>query len=290
MQSLISFIPAVQKIEDIKSFVRNELKTLSEDRKNLEIHICASETILETNNGCNERFQFEHAIVRNEADPSQIIDFLESLISRQQDIWQILHLACLWSLCYNGIPSKQFQRFQALFLHAYGYEHIVSLYNLKLLGLFTEQNAPVLNSPPSPLPNQPSKRKTCVSNFSQVKKTLNLCPKPNESPSSSGYVFSDAYTPIACRLLELLVSDGWQPNLIQKAFGADVPHFCTNSDISKPDKRLRKAILVCFLGGITYAEIASIRRFAQDNNFRIIILTTHIIQREAFMKSLTELI
>lgn len=278
-------------MEDVKTFVSNELKSLHEERKNLEIHICACETVLETSKGCNERFALEHAIIRNEVDAQQVMEFLESLICRQYDQWQVLQLVCLWSLTNNGIASKHFQHFRTLFLHSYGYEHIVSLYNLQLLGLFTEQiTSSLLNSSNNPLPNQSPQKHSRPSNFSLLSKTLNLCPKSGEKLAGSGYVFSDAYVPVACRLLELLVSDGWQPNLIQKAFGAETPHFCSDPTVSKPDKRIRKAILVCFLGGVTYAEIASIRRFAQNNNFRIIILTTHIINRESYIKSLTEII
>lgn len=265
---------------------------MHDERKHLEIHICACETVLESNKGCNERFALEHAVVRNEVDNAQVMDFLESLICRQHNQWQILQLACLWSLVNKGITSKHFQQFKTLFLHAFGYEHIISLYNLQSLGLLTEQNTSLLNNlSQNPLPTQSPQRHFCPSNFTQLSKTLNLSPKAgNEKLTGSGYVFSDAYIPVACRLLELLVSDGWQPNLILKAFGAETPHFCSDPTVPKPDKRIRKAILVCFLGGVTYAEIASIRRFAQDNNFRIIILTTHIINRESFIKSLTEII
>lgn len=266
-------------MEDVKSFVSNELKSLHEERKNLEIHICACETVLETNKGCNERFALEHAIVRNEVDASQVMEFMESLICRQHDQWQILQLACLWSLTSNGIITKHYQQFRRLFLHAYGYEHLISLYNLQLLGLLFEQN------------NPPILKSLRPSNFNQLSKSLNLCPKAGgEKLSGSGYVFSDAYIPVACRLLELLASEGWQPALIQKAFGAEIPYFCSDPTVSKPDKRIRKALLVCFLGGVTYAEVAAIRRFSQNNDFRIIILTTHIINRETFIKNLTEII
>lgn len=268
---------------------------MHEERKHLEIHICACETVLETNKGCSDQFVLEQAIVRNEADATQIMEFLESLICRQHNVWQTLQLACLWSITNNGIPTKHYQQLRTLFLHAYGYEHIISLYSLQTHGLFVEQKSnSILNNnstnASTPMPNQSPQRRLNLPTFSQLSKTLNLCPKAGEKLAGSGYVFSDSYVPLACRFLELLVADGWQPNLIQKAFGSQTPHFCSNPTVPKPDKRIRKAILVCFIGGVTYAEIASIRRFAQDNNFRIIILTTHIINRENFIKSLTEII
>ncbi|KAI6191223.1 hypothetical protein M3Y97_00204800 [Aphelenchoides bicaudatus] len=281
----------LKKVEEMKNFVSNEFKSLNEDRKNLELHISASEAIMTATKGCNDRVAVEHAIVRNEADPAQIMDFLESLICRQHNVWQILQLVCLWSLTYNGIPSKHYQTFRTLFLHAYGYEHIISLYSLQLHGYLVEQNSSLLNTSINALPNQsPKKRSIISSGFNQLSKTLNLCPKANEKRSDGSYVFSDAYLPVIVSLLDQLVTEGWQPSLIQKAFGAETPHFCSNPAVSKPDKRIRKAILVCFLGGVTHAEIASIHRFAHDNNFRIIILTTHIINREAFIRSFTEII
>lgn len=107
---------------------------------------------------------------------------------------------------------------------------------------------------------------------------------------SMGYMFSDAYIPMIARLVDLIVSEGWDEAKLKKIFGDGAPLYCTNPRASKPDNRIRKAILVGFVGGCTYAEISALRCFAQNSDFRLIILTTNILHREEYLKSLAEVI
>lgn len=102
------------------------------------------------------------------------------------------------------------------------------------------------------------------------------------------YVFSDAYIPLICRIVENTITEGWNEVKLKRIFGDSIPIFSTNPTASKPDNRIRKAIVICFIGGVTYAEIAALRLFAQNNDFRIIIVTTNIIQRSNFMQNLSE--
>lgn len=208
------------------------------------------------------------------------MELFESLICRQEDPWTMLQLVCLWSITSGGLPSKLLADFRTRFLHAYGHEYVPVLFNLQLYGLLTDQSA----GPSSPVP------KIHLPNFAQSAKVLNLCPKAGDKAAGCSYVFSDSYTPLVCRILELLVTEGWPTALLQKALGAEVPIVSNADGIPKPDNRIRKAILVCFLGGVCYAEVAALRRFAQDHSFRVIVLATHIIKREQFLKSFTEII
>lgn len=105
-----------------------------------------------------------------------------------------------------------------------------------------------------------------------------------------GYVFSDAYIPLIAKLVELIVSEGWNEAKLRRIFGESASLYCSNPLGAKPDNRIRKAILVGFVGGCTYAEISSLRCFAQNSDFRIIIVTTNILQREEYLKSLAKII
>ena len=114
----------------MKSFVSNELKVLKDQHKQLELHICACEVVLETNKGANERFPIEHAIVQGTVDTEDLMFFFETWICRQQSPWQVLQMATLWSICENGIPSAEFQQLRSCFLRAYGwfcYRHVCGL-------------------------------------------------------------------------------------------------------------------------------------------------------------------
>lgn len=74
----------MNKVEEVKDFVSNQLRQLKQNHKLLELHICACEVLLEVNKG-TDRFAIEHAIVRNEADSNVVMEHLELAICRQQN-------------------------------------------------------------------------------------------------------------------------------------------------------------------------------------------------------------
>lgn len=279
----------MNKVEDVKNFVSKELRELKQHHKLLELHICACEVLLETNKGASERLMFEHSIIKKQINGNEIMKFLEFSIIRQTNPWQILQLICLWSICDDGISTKHFHHFRNLFLHSCGYEYLPILYSLQLNGLLIEKNVPInLNPIVGPF------RGTGKTSFSQIVKNMNLTTDSDESfdaktSTKPSYVFSDAYIPLMVQLLTMTMTDGWNQTKLSKLLGPDIPVNST-PNITKLDNRIKKAILIVFIGGITFSEIASIRQFSQNNNFRIIILTSHILNREEFLKSFSETI
>lgn len=87
----------MSRVDEMKSFVSNELRDLKEQQKLLELHICACEVVLESNRGsCTERLTFEQSIVQGRADYSEVMQFLELSMYRQMNPWNVMQLACLW--------------------------------------------------------------------------------------------------------------------------------------------------------------------------------------------------
>ncbi|MCP9257338.1 putative esterase C44C1.5 [Dirofilaria immitis] len=229
----------LEQVKDMKEFVSNELRTLKQQHKLLELHICACEVVLEKCKGISDRLTLEHALISGNFDPNEVIAYLEDCMCTQRDQWQILMLACLWSLTQNGL----------------------------LIEHFTPQL-------PSVHTVIPMKSSLTVSSFSKptfqfLARRMALLPGNIESamdlrnPDQMRYVFSGAYTPI---------------------------FFCDQNSYTRasrpPDSRIRKAILVYFIGGVTYSEVAALTLLAQYNNLRIIIATTNIIHRDKFIKEI----
>lgn len=135
-------------VEDMKSFVANELKLLRAQKEQLEMHICACEAILTLTKNKKDRFAFEQAITQNFIDPAEIYNFLENSIKSCKDIWSTLQIACLWSICSGGIPTKYFKSFQDIFLKKFGYEYLPAIYRLQLKNILIEKtnNLPSLQS------------------------------------------------------------------------------------------------------------------------------------------------
>ncbi len=95
------------------------------------------------------------------------------------------------------------------------------------------------------------------------------------------------YCPITVKLIEKVVKGGWEK--IISALN-DLPgetYFPENEDrIVNP--KGKNFILLVFIGGITYSEIAGIRCLNnQLKNIKFIILTTHIITIKRFFQSIS---
>uniref|UniRef100_A0A914N1N8 Candidate secreted effector n=1 Tax=Meloidogyne incognita TaxID=6306 RepID=A0A914N1N8_MELIC len=62
------------------------------------------------------------------------------MITLKYNQWSILQLASIWCLRANGIPEKYFYQFQEVFLHRYGFDQLLILYQLSINGLLYKNN------------------------------------------------------------------------------------------------------------------------------------------------------
>lgn len=124
--------------------------------------------------------------------------------------------------------------------------------------------------------------------WDSLKKNLNLLNLSvnTSNPDDSAYVFN-AFCPITIRLIEECINKGWTniKEELKKLPGSfDYP--LSEKEIIKPKKN-KNYIIVVFIGGITYAEIAAIRflnKTKRDHKF--FILTTHITSGKKIIDSL----
>ncbi|RCN49176.1 Sec1 family protein [Ancylostoma caninum] len=288
---------SIDQVRDMKQFVAHELKALKLQHRQLEMHICACEVLLEKNGaaGAGERLRFEHELVAGTANIGNVISYLEDCMLRELPSWQVLSLACLASLSQNGLPPKYYQSFREHFFRTYGYEYLPILHSLSSKRLLIEKPRPIVGGTLPPPPTSPSPADS-LPTLPFLIKRLGLVPTSEElvmdlrNPSAMSYVFSGAFTPPFCQVVANAMVHGWNTNELKKTFGRVLVE--ENSYIPadrRPDNRMRKAILVFFLGGVTYAEVAALRLLAVQNNFRILIASTNIIHRDSYMKYLSEL-
>nr|CAD2193441.1 unnamed protein product [Meloidogyne enterolobii]CAD2208109.1 unnamed protein product [Meloidogyne enterolobii] len=328
LQSGFAKVSTIQKVDEMKIFVSNEFDSLRDQQKQFEIHICACEYIIEKTQGLNEQLSIENTILRGEFKHLNVFNFLLKMITLKYNQWSILQLASIWCLRANGIPEKYFYQFQEVFLHRYGFDQLLILYQLSINGLLYKNNtsfSPLFKArnpfskrltnksdkqlAPINLPTKNEMRGQLSESLNSIINGLQLIPQNDEEQQKRrinklkennledfsdnknttnnlglGYVFSNTYIPLISSIIDRIVTMGWDENYLKKVIGEDLV-FCTNPNAKAPDNRIRRALLVCFVGGVTFAEIASLRCFAQNCDFRLIILTTHIINRERSFKS-----
>lgn len=220
-----------------------------------------------------------------------------------------LRLLCLLSITENGLLSKDYRSLKAQYLQSYGIEHLLTFANLRQLGLLEEQQTgetlTVMESKVGKLVNDKTAGKLTdafsslakKSNFRALSKRLALVPKSGEEydlrvPRDMAYIFSGAYIPLSCKLIEqVLERDGWTglEEVTRMLNGQD---FAVTGGSSSSEARNKsngqRIILVMFLGGCTYSEISALRFLGKERGCRFIVLTTAITNSGRLLEALLD--
>ncbi|XP_058972435.2 vacuolar protein sorting-associated protein 33B-like isoform X1 [Pocillopora verrucosa] len=265
-------------VSDMRQFVSSELRGLRQQHKGLTLHIGACEVVLKTKTKENfeRRLQAEHNMLELIEDKEDI-DYAEENIIRQITPFKTLQLLCLMSLTRGGVEPKVHRSLKHKFLQSFGHEHMLTFNSLKQLGLYTE----------------PDKKGT----FKILSKRLSLVPKDVgkidlKNPQDMSYVFSGAYTPISCRLIEQVLLNGISTfEEMSRLLGVEYFSSRITSSVKSSSvhgTRASKCVLVMFLGGCTFSEISALRLLAKKLGYRIIVATTSILNGTRLLESVTE--
>ncbi|KAK7170118.1 hypothetical protein R3I94_000376 [Phoxinus phoxinus] len=285
-------------IQQMKVFVADELKGLKQEHRLLSLHIGASESMMKkkTKQDFQELLKTEHSLLEG-FEIRECITCIEEHINRQVSMIESLRLLCLLSITENGLLSKDYRSLKAQYLQSYGIEHLLTFANLKQLGLLEEQQAgetlTVMESKVGKLVNDKTAGKLTdafsslakKSNFRALSKKLTLVPKSGEEydlrvPRDMAYIFSGAYIPLSCKLIEqVLERDGWT-GLEEVSRMLNGQEFAVTGGSSSSEARTKtdaqRIVLVMFLGGCTFSEISALRFLGKERGCRFIVLTTAI--------------
>ncbi|KAF7102215.1 hypothetical protein CFC21_103392 [Triticum aestivum] len=208
--------------------------------------------------------------------------YIEEIIQKQEPIETVLRLLVLFSLTNAGLPKKSFDYLRREILHSYGFEHMPLLYNLEKAGLV--------------------KRRESRSNWAVIRRALQLIVdiKDPDSPDDISYVFA-GYAPLSVRLVQHGVKSGWRSieEVLKLLPG---PHLDLRRDLStisgssellpagaqqNADRVGRHSVvLVVFVGGVTFAEIAALRFLgAQEGmGYDFVVATTKVITGNTLLR------
>ncbi|KAF3686214.1 Vacuolar protein sorting-associated protein 33B [Channa argus] len=294
-------------IKQMKAFVSEELKGLKQEHRLLSLHIGASESIMKkkTKQDFQELLKTEHSLLEG-FEIRESISFIEEHINRQVSMLESLRLLCLLSITENGLLPKDYRSLKAQYLQSYGVDHLLTLANLRHLGLLIEQQPgetlTVMESKVGKLVNDKTAGRLTdafsslakKSNFRALSRKLNLVPKSDDEydlrvPRDMAYIFSGAYIPLSCKLVEqVLERDGWtgleevtrllngNEFFAQESNGADLS--------TKNDSQ--RIVLVMFLGGCTFSEISALRFLGRERGYKFIVLTTAITNSSRLLEAL----
>ena len=311
-------------VSELRDFV-GKLSGYQSEQQSLKIHIDLIEEIMK--NTQTDIFRRNLEVQQNLYDGSESScppDTIDELIARDVPLPTILRLLCLESAISGGLRPKDLDNFKRLILHAYGYQHLLTLSALAKMGLLqTRASANVLMNPLGVGGSgAPEGSKT---NYNYVRKLLRLVvDEVNEqNPNDIAYVYS-GYAPLTVRLVQAILqkqhllaitkgtsaaasdsnsiggaAQGWQGfedalrnikgatfNKVQKGEDAAVKarHMLTGTG-GKP-----KTVVVMFLGGVTFTEIAALRFVARqmEGRRKILICTTDVVSGNRMMEAAIE--
>ena len=325
LQSDMESRHTAKSTSELRDFV-SKLPGYQSEQASLKTHIALTENILKhTQSDLFRRVLEVQQNLADGTDPSSQNETIEELIARALPLTTILRLLCLESIISGGLRQKDLDSFKWQILHAYGHQHLLTLSSLEKTGLLsTRGSSNVLFNPISISSTSPEAVKT---NYIYLRKILRLIvDEVNEqNPNDISYVYS-GYAPLSVRLVQVLVqkqhllsitrgsnapasngvggaaaAHGWQGfedalrnvrgetfNKVQKGEEQAVKarHMLTGGAGAKP-----KTILVMFLGGITFTEIAALRFLAkqlEESGKKLTICTTGIVSGGSIMDAVIE--
>ena len=124
-----------QSIADLKSFV-SKLPSYQAEQASLKIHISLTEEVTKITSG--EIFGRVLEVQQNllaGSDAGAMHDNIEELVARDVPLKTALRLLCLESCLSNGIRQRELESYKRQIVHAYGFQHILTLSNLEKMGL-----------------------------------------------------------------------------------------------------------------------------------------------------------
>ncbi|XP_067105054.1 vacuolar protein sorting-associated protein 33B [Osmerus mordax] len=293
-------------IKQMKTFVSEELKGLKQEHRLLSMHIGASESMMKrkTKQDFQELLKTEHSLLEG-FEIRECISFIEEHINRQVSMLESLRLLCLLSLTENGLLPKDYRSLKAQYLQSYGVDHLLTFSNLRQIGLLVEQQPgetlTVMESRVGKLVNDRAAGKLTdafsslarKSHFRALSRRLNLVPKSDEEynlsvPRDMAYIFSGAYVPLSCKLIEqVLERDGWT-GLEEVTRMLNSQEFAVTAGSNGAKTDAQRIILVMFLGGCTFSEISALRFLGKEKGLKFIVVTTAITNSARLLEALLD--
>ena len=215
---------------------------------------------------------YEQTLLLGESS-STIFESIEDEITQKGDLYKIIRILCIYSLINGGIKNKIFDQLRRDILNIYGFQEIFFLNNLEKMKMLKSYDSSNLF-------------------YYDINKKLKLIDDSVDlnNPNDAAYSFS-GYCPILVRLIEKAISKGWNSiKDVLKKLSTDFEYPNDELEIlNNNDNKEKKYILLVFIGGITYGELASIRYLNNKlNDKKFIVLTTGMINSKKIFNSLRQ--
>jgi vacuolar protein sorting-associated protein 33A len=296
-------------LSEIHQFVK-QIPVFTRNLRSLKNHIHIAELVKSAAEATSfrQRWQTERSMLESESQ----FDTLEDLIASGEPPYRWLRLFCLQSLTSNGIKATRYESLRKEVVQTYGFEFLMVLNDMEKAGFLRKRETFFMDS--------------MATSYSTLRKSLNLINAEVDpsNPDDPAYV-SSGYAPITVRwvqsamrgflgldeaLKELPSSSGsgsgrrWidieqksPPESLVEALKQDrgpslgvlAKKFNESTGRAGEQQERKPVLLVFYVGGITYMEVAALRFLSKRPSFpyAIICCTTEIVNGETLLRSLS---
>ena len=239
--------------------IQNMVK-IKDERVSLTYHINLADYI-----GKKERypltrfyFMYEQTLLYGDI-PEKFMEFIFDEIRKKSDEYDILKIICLYSIIHSGYKSKIYDQIRKEFFIVYGFQELFLWRNLEKLGMLKASDNKGF--------------------YQTILKKLNLINEEqfeSKEQKDISYIYN-GFCPVLLKIIERMVEKGWgniKDILKELSLEFDYPNDESEIISNKSEKQF---ILLIFIGGITYGELAGIRYLnSKLRNKKFIIITTNI--------------
>ncbi|EAR90155.2 Sec1 family protein (macronuclear) [Tetrahymena thermophila SB210] len=254
--------------QDEQDQVKKILK--DEDMKKIEQHTYLLTHLMQAQQ-YDRHFELETSILfpLDPNDISDVVERLECLILFEYPIEEVLRLFCLMCQVQNGLKEKVFDQLRKLIIQQYGIEHLATLNRLEQLGFLKKYQ-----------------NKQAKEDWNNLVAKLQLINEQVDEtdPNDISYVYI-AYAPISVRLVQQTFKKGqWRE--IERELKTLGNYFMPKDVNPKAGLKTnqKKLVVVYFIGGVSYGEVAALRLLGKLHYKEIVICTTNIINSKSIFK------
>lgn len=315
-------------VNQIKAFV-GKLGGLQSLHQVLRFHTALAEDLMNTlqEEEFNKWLEIQQNLVADTLDLTQIHTMIEDLIDRSSSMFMVLRLLCIDSICNGGIKEKELSHFKREFVQTYGYQHINTFETLESLGLLFPRHPNKPNwfptirkqlniisdqqddvdprdiaftysgyAPLSVRIVQSAIDKEAIPALSSARNRRSLVPTINNSTPTvvpwkivgwkgAEGILKNIPGP---RVDEVQHDDTFlREGKLRKILARNSQN--SSSSSSSGSSKSKATIIILYIGGITYAEVAALRFLSEkSNDFNLVIATTGLISGDKIINSASE--
>jgi hypothetical protein len=279
-----------KRINSVGEDAQNSLKEFGYYITNLKNDLYKAENLI--NYVVNIFLESEHQRYKSKEQPllsgnfpQDLYSYYDEFLYSKKDLSSLIKLMIIESLTQNGITG--YQKLKREMLNIFGYQQIFLFRDLEVLGWLKEKETSKLKNLKSMMDF----------NYAQILEKFQLKKQEYNSReiNDSSYVL-EGYCPLSLKIIEKAVLGQWSTiiDILRRIPGAT--KFPEDESVISNPANDKNIMLLVFVGGITYTEIAAIRllnrKFKDEyNNGRrkqtqFIILTTSILNSKKVLDSL----